>query len=89
MQCFSLEILLGNLLKNVVSGVVGGGGDEALYHRGFLGAVVSLRRIWICLQPVCGINSDKVKIWLSCPVVLKSRAKGGSGGHCSCADVSS
>lgn len=47
MQGFSLEILLGNLLKNVVSGAEGGDGDVALYHRGFPGAVVSLRRLWI------------------------------------------
>lgn len=42
MQCFGLEILLGNLLKNVVGRGGGVDGDEALYHRGFPGAVVSL-----------------------------------------------
>lgn len=47
MQHFSLEILPGNLLKNVVPGEEVGDGDSALYHRGFPGAVVSLRRLWI------------------------------------------
>lgn len=47
MQRFSLEILLGNLLKNIVSGAEGGDGDVALNHRGFPGAVVSPRRLWI------------------------------------------
>lgn len=52
MQHFSLEILLGNLLKNVVSGPEAGDEDAALYRRGFPGAVVSLRRLRIRLNTV-------------------------------------
>lgn len=54
MQRFSLEILPDNLLKDVVPGAEGGDGDAALYHRGFPGAVGSLRRFRVRPERVGG-----------------------------------